>query len=260
MNVLLTSERQKKILEILKKQRAVTTSDLVKRFNVSVETVRRDFIAMEKAGSLCRVHGGAVSVGEMKEYYSFEERIAENDELKEELSAVAMNYISDGDIIAVDTGSTAVFFAKALRKRFSNLTVVTHSLDVVSILSKSDGIRVVLCGGEYMKHENSCYGDMVCDALDNLRVHKAFVFPLSVSLGFGLGDNTPELARVQKKLFSSAGEVFVLADSSKFEKTSLYKTSELRGEYTYITDSALSDEIKNLYRENGFNVITKEGM
>ena len=101
---------------------------------------------------------------------------------------------------------------------------------------------------------------MVCDALDNLRVHKAFVFPLSVSLGFGLGDNTPELARVQKKLFSSAGEVFVLADSTKFEKTALYKTSELRGEYTYITDSALSDEIKNLYRENGFNVITKEGI
>lgn len=253
---MLTSERQKEIMQILKKQRAVTTADMVAKFGVSVETVRRDFIAMERTGSLCRVHGGAVAVGEMKEYHSFEKRIAENDKLKEELSVLAMQFISDGDIIAVDTGSTAVFFANALSEHFSHLTVVTHSVDVLSILSKTDGIEVILCGGQYMKHENSCYGDMVCDALDNLRVNKAFVFPLSLSLSFGFGDNTPELARVQKKLLASASEVFILADSSKFEKTSLYKTGVLRNEYTYITDSALPAEIISIYRENGFNIVS----
>jgi len=250
-----TTERQNKILELIKKQRAVTTVDIVKRFDVSVETVRRDFIAMEKNNLLKRVHGGAVAVGEMKEYFSFEKRIAENDKLKEELSRLALRFVSDGDIIAVDTGSTAVYFAKTLKESGLNLTVVTHSIDVFNILSPSESVKVILCGGEFMKKENSFFGELTCRMLDNIRVQKAFVFPLSLSLDFGLGDNTPELMRIQKKLLGIAGEVYVLADSSKFEKTSLYKTSDMSKEYTYITDSAVSDDIKNIYAENGVKLV-----
>lgn len=254
---MLTSERHKKILDILKKHRAITTAEIVEKFNVSPETVRRDFMALEKAGSLCRVHGGAVSVGNMKEFNSFEKRITENDKLKEELSLIAVEFIEDGDIIAIDAGSTAVFFANAIKDRFSKLTVVTHSLDVLNILSKQEGIEVILCGGQYMKNENCCYGDLVCDALNNLRVNKAFVFPLSISIGFGLGENSPELARVQKKMISAAKDVYLLADSSKFEKTALYKTGDVRCEYVYITDSNIDDEIKSIYYENGINIITE---
>lgn len=54
-------ERQEKIYEQLQKSGAVTTSGLVNVFHVSIETIRRDLLAMELQGRLSRVHGGAVA-------------------------------------------------------------------------------------------------------------------------------------------------------------------------------------------------------
>ncbi len=52
-------------------------------------------MALEKAGRLCRIHGGAVSVSNIKEYHSFEKRITENDKLKDELFDIAVEFIED---------------------------------------------------------------------------------------------------------------------------------------------------------------------
>lgn len=57
---MLAKERQNKIRQMLEQDGAVTTSRLVELFEVSVETIRRDFLTMERGGFLNRVHGGAV--------------------------------------------------------------------------------------------------------------------------------------------------------------------------------------------------------
>ena len=48
------------ICELLKKNGAVTTVQVSHDLNVSVETIRRDFLALEEENRLLRVHGGAV--------------------------------------------------------------------------------------------------------------------------------------------------------------------------------------------------------
>ena len=62
---MLAKERQIQILALLKKNGAVITSDLVKVFRVSVETIRRDLLQLEQQGRLNRVHGGAVTKTEI---------------------------------------------------------------------------------------------------------------------------------------------------------------------------------------------------
>ena len=59
-------ERQDKIYELLQNNGAVMTSQLVKSFEVSIETIRRDLLLMEENGQLTRVHGGAVLKSDMK--------------------------------------------------------------------------------------------------------------------------------------------------------------------------------------------------
>ncbi len=49
-------ERQNKIAEILMSNKSVTTAELIRGSNVSIETVRRDLLNMEKEGRLVRVH------------------------------------------------------------------------------------------------------------------------------------------------------------------------------------------------------------
>lgn len=247
-------ERQNKIYEIICKEGAVTTAALMDRFSVSVETVRRDLLSMDERGLLTRVHGGAVAVSTMKPFHELKERSTENFEYKNELAEKAVNFISEGDIIGIDSGSTALSFAQAIKGKFSKLTVITHSMDVFEALGNYRDFCVILCGGHYMRGENAFYGQLTLDMLDKLHVGKAFLFPSAVSIKFGISDYQKELYQVQKKLLSISDDIYILADSSKFEKSGLLRMDDMKAEYTYITDSALNPELVNLYRENGINI------
>ena len=183
---MLAKERQDKIYELIQRDGAVLTSQLVKEFGVSIETIRRDLLAMEQHGLLVRVHGGAVSKCEMKPYLELENRNREFLEQKRELSLRATNFIHEGDIICIDAGSTAISFAEAVRDKFSSLFVVTHSLDVFNILYNYKDFSVILLGGHFLKGENAFYGSLTLEMLDKLHMQKAFIFPTAVSLEFGI--------------------------------------------------------------------------
>lgn len=247
-------ERVEKICTMIEKKGAVTTSQLVKLFDVSIETVRRDLLEMEKCGLLTRVHGGAVKKGSMKPFHNLEKRNGEYSKEKKSLCKKAAEFIENGDSIFVDSGSTAILFAEAIRGIFSELTVVTHSLDVFNIISTDNGITPILCGGHIFKNENAFYGHLTLEMLDNMHFKKSFIFPTAVSIDGGICDYQKDLLRIQKKALEISDKVFILADSSKFEKNALLKLDAMNDNYTYITDSGLSDELVKLYKENGLTV------
>lgn len=251
---MLSKERQNKIEKMILEKGAVAVSDLVGIFGVSIETVRRDLLSMENKGLLTRVHGGAVANGEMKPFRSLEARNEENVDGKKQLANKACEFISEGDYIAIDTGSTAIFLAEAIKESFSRLTVVTYSLDVFEILRDCGEINVILTGGFFNAAENSFYGNLAIEMFDKLHVQKAFIFPTAISLEFGIGDYQSDFYLVQKKLFEISDKKFILADSSKFEKKALLKVEDMKTEYYYITDSGLSAELEKLYGENGISI------
>ncbi len=252
---MLAKQRQDKIYDLIKKDGAVSVAALVEDFGVSIETVRKDLLFMEKAGMLKRVHGGAVKLGEMKSFENLTHRNTENIELKRELSKKAMKFVNENDFIAVDAGSTAITFAEELKANFRKLTVVTHCKDVFDILCNHEDFNVILCAGYYIKEENSFYGEFAINTLKQLHVKKAFIFNSAISLKYGLFDFQKDLLDIQKEYINCADEIFVLADSSKFEKTGLLKLCDMAEDYTYITDSNLSSQLKNMYSQNGFKVI-----
>ncbi len=251
---MLATERQQKIINILQKSGAVTTAGLMKAFDVSVETIRRDLLLLEQQGRLSRVHGGAVAKGDMKPFADLEQRNLEFVPQKIALTQKAMAFIEEGDVIAVDEGSTAILFAKALKEHFDTLTVITHSLDVFNLLSQHKHFQLILCGGHFLRQENAFYGPLAIETLRSLHAQKSFIFPSAVSLAHGIADYQSDLFPMQKQLIALADTVFVLADSSKFEKAALLKVSDMCNEYIYITDTNLSDDLMNVYTENGKTV------
>lgn len=254
--VIFAKERQDQIYKTIKKDGAVTTSNLVERFGVSIETIRRDLLFMEQKGLLIRVHGGAVAHGDMKPFNELKQRNVENSDQKRQLAAKAAEFICEGDVIGIDAGSTAIYFAEALKERFSALTVVTHSLDVFNILCNHEDFSVILCGGHYLKEENAFYGVLALDTLGKLHLKKTFIFPSTISIEFGICDYRNDLYQVQKQLINSSDNIFILADSSKFEKKALLKLDEMKKEYVYITDELLPEELKKIYIENNMKIIT----
>ena len=254
---MLASQRQQEIAQQVKQNGAVTVAELTEHFGVSVETVRRDLLTMEKAGLLSRVQGGAVAVTEMITYQPLEKRDQEQSDQKDALARTAATLVCEGDYIAIGTGSTPAYFAQELKKRIRSLTVVTYSLRVFEILKDMPGYRLILLGGQYIPEENSFYGQMTLDLLNNLHVQKSFVFPSAVSLEHGICGFEETLYPLQQKLLRCCDQAYILADSSKFERTALYKVADMRPEYIYVTDPELPEQLRHLYEENSLTVITK---
>ena len=248
-------ERQYQIVELLRANGAVTVSDLVERFDVSIETVRRDLLQLEKQGSLQRVHGGAVLLGEMMSISKLPQRIEENKDGKAELCETAASFVSEGDILYIDNGATAVYFAQTLKQRFSKLTVVTNSQDVFNILGDKDGFDIILTGGNFMKEERAFYGFLTQETIKKLYVDKAFVIPSAISLQGGVCDFSHELAPIQHQIMEQCDKLYFLADSQKFERHGLLRLRGLDSSCVIITDSGISEELRRLYLEKGVQII-----
>lgn len=249
-------ERQVAIGELVKKGSAITTAELTKKFGISIETARRDLLVLEKEGVLRRVHGGAICENKARPYFDLKKRNMSNVREKEELCRLATECVCENDIIGIDSGSTSMFFARALAEKFNSLTVVTHSLDVFEVLARHRSFKVILCAGHFLPVENAFFGPLVLQSLDSIHVQKLFIFPSAISLGGGICDYEHNLAQVQLRLCSCASEIYVLADSSKFETHGLLKIADMSPAYTYITDSKLPDTLIKLYIENHINILT----
>lgn len=253
---LIANIRHGEICELLKKQRAVTTASLAEKFGVSVETIRKDLMLLEKEARLVRVHGGAVLRSADKPYVKLSRRMESMQREKTEISRLAAALVENGDTVLIDAGSTAAAFAAELMQKLHSLTVITHSLDVFQRLCGYKDFEVILCGGEFLKSENLFYGDFAEHTLENVHARKAFIFPSALSLKSGICDADSRIARMQRKLISASDEVIVVADSSKLERSALIKVSDMSPAFLYITDSGLPPEIKELYQSNEIKVIT----
>jgi len=254
---MLAQERQRKVDERLHRDGAVSAAAMAEELNVSLETVRRDLLAMERKGLLKRVHGGAVVTGGLYPYLVLEEdRNRSHSGEKRELALAAASFVEEGDCIGLTSGSTTLEFARVLKERFARLTVVTYSASIFELLCDHADFTVILCGGHYRKEGRSFYGDLTMQMLERIHVRKGFIAPSAVSLESGIGDFEARSVPLQRKLLEHSDQVFILADSSKYECTALLKLADLRPEYRYITDSGLPEGLKELYRQNGIDIVT----
>lgn len=256
---MLAQKRQSMIQKILQKDGAVTAARLVELLGVSVETVRRDLLNMERQGLLKRVHGGAVQVGGMYPYLVLEEdRNRTHSGEKRELALAAASFVEEGDCVGIASGSTTLEFARVLKERFTRLTVVTYSASICELLCDHADFTVILCGGHYRKEGRSFYGDLTMQMLERIHVKKGFIAPSAISLEGGIGDFDARSVPLQRKLLEHSDQVYILADSSKYERTALLKLADLSPEYHYITDSGLPEGMKKLYEQNGISIVAGE--
>ncbi len=252
---MLIEERHHKIAEILHNRSSITISELEKMFNVSAETVRRDLLALESKKQLIRVHGGAMSIDNNHPHKSFDVRHTEYIKEKNELAGYAVSFIQEGDIIAVDHGSTAVIFCELLCQSFKNLTIIINSIMLFNILSKNKGFRIILCAGEYDRDSESFFGALTINCLEKLHIQKSFLCPSALSLKHGLTEFTESTIKIHQALKKNSDKCFIMADSSKFEVGGLYTTLQLTPDMTLITDSGLSDEIFHRYNNADIDIV-----
>lgn len=253
---MLPSERQNKILDLLATNDIVIISELVSRFNISIETVRRDLSILEKNGKIEKVYGGAklkdLTFGES----TLEKRMISRKSEKECIAKKCSEFIEDGDCIFIDSGSTTYHIFKYIKNK-KNLTIITNSILVANELIGTD-FDIIIIGGKVRHNERSIVTYDYIFNFSQLNIRKSFICAGGITLENGISDFNMHEVVTRKKIIERSTEVFVVADSSKFGKDVTINISNLSNIDYIITDSYLNKSIYSKFREINTKIILAE--
>ncbi|MGP3949212.1 DeoR/GlpR family DNA-binding transcription regulator [Streptomyces sp. 7N604] len=248
------AERQQEILRLARESGRVDVLSLSEEFQVTAETVRRDLKALDRAGLLRRVHGGAIPAGRL----DFEPDLAERDTVaadeKERIARAALAELpADGSVI-VDAGTTAARLVAAFPLE-SALTVVTHALPVAARLADHPGISLHLVGGRVRHRTRAAVDAWALRAYGEIKADVAFIATNGFSVDGGL--TTPDLAEaaVKRAAIAAARRVVLLADSSKFGKEHFARFGDLSDADLLVTDTGLGPEDARAIERQGTEVV-----
>lgn len=228
-------ERKHMIVELINKEVKTTVAALCEKFAVSPATIRNDLRELELAGLLKRTHGGAMSNKKASYELNSYQKEVENVDKKVAIARAAVDCVQDGDIIAIDTGTTTLEFVKFLAGK-KNLTVVTNDLKIALHLEENSEIDVILTGGAVRRNFHSTIGLIALNSLKELSVDKSFIAANGVSVSRGVTTPNIEQAQVKEKLIEFADEVIMLVDSTKLGKVSFARFADLKQIDLIITD------------------------
>lgn len=246
-------QRRTLILKTLEERGSVSVVDLAERLAVSMMTIRRDLMELEKEGVLRRVHGGAVSARGRAYEPVFPRRTDVMSAEKARIGRAAVQMISDGDTVALDVGTTALEVARSLVGR-QNVTVITPSLHVANELLGQPGVRLVVSGGIARPVEGSLIGELARHAFKRLFVDRLFLGVASIDAGHGISESNWDDALIKQAMISSAKEVVVVADSSKFRRVAFAHVADFAQVHRLITDSEPPEEIRQALEDAGVQI------
>ncbi|MGI1664191.1 DeoR/GlpR family DNA-binding transcription regulator [Palleronia sp. KMU-117] len=229
------SKRHGRILEILGREGTVTIAELAGRLEVSAETVRRDVRPLADRGTLVRMHGAVGLAGSAGEA-PFQRRMGENATAKQRIARSAAALVRNGDSLALDTGTTTSFLARALT-RHERLEIVTNSTDIARTLAGRNGNRVHLLGGRFGADSGALLGPDTVEAMQKFRVDHAVISAGAISSD-GVMDYDPDEAAFARAVLASGRRRVVVCDSSKFCRSALVRVCPLAGIEILVTEVA----------------------
>jgi DeoR family fructose operon transcriptional repressor len=234
-------ERQAAIVTRARANGRVEVAELAETFDVTPETVRRDLTALERAGVLRRVHGGAIVV----DLFGFEPALAVREsvhtEQKLRIAEAALRFVPEEGAIALDAGSSTSRLAELLPTD-RELTVVTNSLPIASLLAARPNLTVHLVGGRVRGRTLATVDQAALAYLRSVFVDVAFLGTNGFSVERGLTTPDPAEAAVKAALIAAARQSVLLADHTKFGTDHFAHVADLADIDVLVTDTELPDE------------------
>ncbi|WP_263993650.1 DeoR/GlpR family DNA-binding transcription regulator, partial [Mycolicibacterium fallax] len=131
---------------------------LAEEFRVSEMTIRRDIERLEEQGIARRVLGGAIAYGGKSTEPSFDARAAVAAGEKVHIASAVADLLVPRETVVLDSGSTVLAVARAIKGRNLGLTVITPSLLVAVELADEPDTTILLTGGKVRPGELSLIG------------------------------------------------------------------------------------------------------
>jgi DeoR family glycerol-3-phosphate regulon repressor len=250
---MLNQPRLDEIMRLLVQHQRVKASDLAQSLFVSEETIRRDFKSLEEAGQLRRIHGGAI-LPRSNEEPPLQIRSKIKPQAKASIGACAAQLITEGMSVFLDTGTTTLALAQHLTQ-FSQLQVVTNSLDIAQLLTHQSDNRVLVAPGDVRRKDNALTGPHTLAFARQFHYEIAFMGIGSIDLTLGFMDYQEPEAILRRTLVKHCVRSVMLADDTKFGHRTFINTLPFGAVTTLVSNRPLPDEFATRLEHDNVEIL-----
>jgi len=238
------AQRRKEITELLYQQNELKVHELVKKFHVSDETIRKDLAYLAEEGILEKQHGKATLVRE-KELAPVFQRTAQFLE-KDKLTQASLSFISAEEYtIGLDQGSTLALLAKKIVP-LEKKQIFTSSLAAISQLASSHH-KLFCFGGEYSPADMA-FRNNGSEMYPDIQFDLCFFGSSGVKNRKGFCTSSLIDAEAKRRMLKKSTKKIVLLDHTKFEKTSLVQVAPWSEIDIVITSKGLPLDYERMIR------------
>lgn len=222
------------ILGIIREKGYTTTQELAGKFGVSVSTVRRDLSELNRRGMVSVSKNGVVPISETIVDTPVGFRSTVNAQAKALIARNALQLVSSGSVIFLDSSSTALQMVSGLRN-MRNIIVVTNSLPAAKGFQGSP-VPVHLIGGEMSTMSKGFFGPAAEETLRSFNFDLAFFSPVAVTPAGFAAETTENSATLRRAAMEQARSTVLLFDHTKIGLTRPYNIAHLDAFRYLITD------------------------
>ncbi|MGR0327101.1 DeoR/GlpR family DNA-binding transcription regulator [Bacillus cereus] len=247
-----TEERREKILELLNTDGRVIAKDLAERFDMSIDSIRRDLSIMEKDGLLKRTHGGAIELTRVRNLAAEPaKRYSDSSIYEDTIARVAVSYIQEGDSIFIGGASVHNAMLKYLPE--VSFTVITNSIEIAGYLREYKNIDTYLIGGK-VKPSGNITDTLASELISRFSIDLYFSTGGGISLQ-GISTATPEVAYFSKRVSEIARRNICLVPHNKLGIDCFIRGESLKEIDLIITDEEASKETVQEFEKQGKQVV-----
>lgn len=251
---LIPAQRRERIQEYLTIHQIARTADLCEMLDASEATVRRDLEWLESKGILERTHGGAILNQRMILEPEYQQRVKQHPEEKRRIGELAASLIEDGDIVFINSGTTATQVLQHIR-RDSNITVFTNNVSAVMDLG-NPVFHYFLIGGEFQSRSNSIAGRFALDNLGLVYANKTILGVDGISLKHGCTVPTNAEAEVVRRMIErTKGSIIIAADYSKWGVVSNFQIANIDEVDKLVSDDKLDSSALEALEEHNIETL-----
>ncbi|MDD7021679.1 MAG: DeoR/GlpR family DNA-binding transcription regulator [Aeromonadales bacterium] len=242
------TDRVNALLSYIKESGEAPLEDLMGHFKISMSTLRRDLKFLEDNGDIDRYYGG-VRIRKRKELTPLSSRMRINISGKARIGRLAAQLVREGDVIFLDSGSTAGEMSKYITG-IDSLTVVTNNLLAITALASSETVQLITLSGVYNPKTSSFVGDRVSEILNEYNIGKAFMGTSGLTTSGLVTHSTALEALVKRTAVQTASTAVLLADHLKFDRAAPFTYANLDSIDKVVTDEQPSDEFMQLFAKH----------
>lgn len=244
---MLTEKRQEEIALLVNEKGSITMQELVEIFHASESTIRRDITALDKAGRVTKVFGGAMArdVRVSHKELSVSQKEDIHAEEKRSIARYAASLIEPDDCVYLDAGTTTGNMIEYITER--SATYVTNAVAHAKRLAYL-GYKVMLIGGELKGSTEAVVGTEAVNNVQKYHFSKGFFGTngIHAKIGFTTPDINEALLKQAAVNNTQPGNRFVLAEHQKFGEITSVTFASFDG-VTVLTDQRPKESVWKMH-------------